>query len=589
MAAMERMTSSAALDRLTAEYWESYLEANPLNATAIGDPRFDDRLADHTPAGSAATIRRFEALLARADSIDPADETPAERTTLSALRGSLAADLAELRTGLLEWNLNPLEGAPVDFLTIPAYQRLETPEDGAKMVARWREMGRYTDQQLATLRASVADGRVASVSPIRRTIAVLEEVLDAPIEQWPLLDPITTLDETEGWSEEEKTRFTRELHWAVEATIRPAFIRLHDALVLEILPAARSDAEPGMCAIEGGDEGYHHLIRMHTSLDVDAAHLHRVGHDEIARIDGEITELAGRTLGVASLGPALAALRADPTLFFASREEVFQKAAASLERAKSVAPEWFGRLPAASCVILEMPGHEEDHVGAAYYRPSAEDGSRPGQYVVNTSNPHERPRYEAEALAYHEAVPGHHLQGALGQDLRGLPDFRRHLGPTAYFEGWGLYAERLADEMGLYTGDLDRLGMLSFDAWRAARLVVDTGIHAMGWSRQAAIDYMLAHTALSPRAVADEVDRYIALPGQALAYKTGQLELLRIRDAARGRLGSAFDIRGFHDAILSDGALPLPTLAEVVSAWADRVAAAGLVPLPIDAPIAAAS
>ncbi len=269
--------------------------------------------------------------------------------------------------------------------------------------------------------------------------------------------------------------------------------------MLEVLPAARPDGEPGMCAVAGGDEGYHHLIRMHTSLDVDAAQLHRTGHDEIDRIDREIVELAGRTLGVSSLGLALSALRADPGLFFASRREVFDKAAASLERAREVAPRWFGRLPLASCVILEMPAHEEDHVGAAYYRPSAEDGSRPGQYVVNTSNPQDRPRYEAEALAYHEAVPGHHLQGALGQELRGLPDFRRHLGPTAYFEGWGLYAERLADEMGLYSGDLDRLGMLSFDAWRAARLVVDTGIHAMGWSRQQAIDYMLAHTALSPR------------------------------------------------------------------------------------------
>jgi uncharacterized protein (DUF885 family) len=393
MARMERMTSSAALDGLTAEYWETYLEANPLNATAIGDPRFDDRLADHTPAGTATTIARFEALLARADALDPAGETPADRTTLSALRGSLAADIAELRTGLLEWNINPLEGAPVDFLTIPAYQRLETPEDGARMVARWREMGRYTDQQLATLRASLADGRVASVSPVRRTITVLEEVLDAPIERWPLLDPLATLDELEGWSPDEKTRFSNELRWAVEATVRPAFIRLHDALVLEILPAARPDGEPGMCAVAGGDEGYHHLIRMHTSLDVDAAQLHRTGHDEIDRIDREIVELAGKTLGVSSLGLALAALRAEPTLFFASRREVFDKAAASLERARAVAPQWFGHLPLASCVILEMPSHEEDHVGAAYYRPSAEDGSRPGQYVVNTSNPQERPRY----------------------------------------------------------------------------------------------------------------------------------------------------------------------------------------------------
>jgi uncharacterized protein (DUF885 family) len=588
MAAMDRMTSSAALEALAAEYWATYLEANPINATAIGDPRFDDRLADHTPAGTAATIARFEALLARADAMDPATHDQADRTTLSALRGSLAADIAELRTGLLEWNLNPLEGAPVDFLTIPAYQRLETPEDGARMVSRWHAMGRYTDQQLATLRASLADGRVGSVSPIRRTISVLEEVLDSPVDRWPLLDPLATLDELEGWSGDERTRFADALREAVEETIRPAFIRLHDALVLEVLPAARADTEAGICTVSGGDEAYRGLIRMHTSLDVDAEHLHRIGHDEIARIDGEIVALARRTLGVGSLGLALAALRADRSLFFATRRDVFEKAAASLDRANEITPDWFGRLPATSCAIREMPAHEEEHVGAAYYWPAAEDGSRPGQYVVNTSNPQERPRYEAEALTYHEAVPGHHLQGALGQELHGLPAFRRHLGPTAYFEGWGLYAERLADEMGLYTGDLDRLGMLSFDAWRAARLVVDTGIHAKAWSRQAAMDYMLAHTALTPRAIADEVDRYISLPGQALAYKTGQLELLRIRGEAQERLGAAFDIRGFHDAILSNGALPLPTLGEVVSAWADGIAREP-VSLPVPARIAAAS
>jgi uncharacterized protein (DUF885 family) len=317
-------------------------------------------------------------------------------------------------------------------------------------------------------------------------------------------------------------------------------------------------------------------------VDVDAETLHAIGHAEIERIDAEMLELAGRTLGSRTLAEALAALRADPSLYFTSREEVFQKAAASLRRANDAAPAWFGRLPAAACTILEMPAHEEDHSGAAYYRAPATDGSRAGVYVVNTSNPTERPCYEAEALAYHEAVPGHHLQGALGQEVDGLPEFRRHLGPSAYFEGWGLYAERLADEMGLYSGDVDRIGMVSFDSWRAARLVVDTGLHAMGWSRQEAIDFMLAHSALAPRAVADEVDRYIALPGQALSYKTGQLELMRMRRDAERRLGPAFDIRGFHDAILSDGALPLPTLARLVESWADRLAGPAS-PVPVHA------
>jgi uncharacterized protein (DUF885 family) len=303
---------------------------------------------------------------------------------------------------------------------------------------------------------------------------------------------------------------------------------------------------------------------------VSAATLHETGLREVARVDEQLRDLACGTLGVRELEAALAALRGDPALHFSTSEEVFAKAASSLARAREAAPDWFGRLPLAQCDIVPMAELEEAHAGAAYYRIPANDGSRPGQYVLNTSAPQHRPRYELEALTYHEAIPGHHLQIALGQELDELPLFRRNLGPTAYFEGWGLYAERLADEMGLYSSDLDRIGQLSFDAWRAGRLVVDTGIHAMGWSRSEAIDFMLRHTALAPQSIVDEVDRYIVTPGQALAYKTGQLELLRLRDDTRATMGAAFDLRAFHDTVLAGGALPLPTLRTVVAEWASR-------------------
>ena len=213
-----------------------------------------------------------------------------------------------------------------------------------------------------------------------------------------------------------------------------------------------------------------------------------------------------------------------------------------------------------------MLAHEERHSTIAYYREPPTDGSRPGRYYVNTYAPETRPRYEAEALAFHEAVPGHHLQIAIGQELDRLPAFRRHAETTAFVEGWALYTERLSDEMGLYTGDLDRIGMLSFDAWRASRLVVDTGMHALGWSRDAAISFMLAHTALAANNIANEVDRYIGWPGQALAYKIGQLEIRALRGEAKEALGSGFDIRGFHDAVLGHGALPLGALREAVTA-----------------------
>jgi uncharacterized protein (DUF885 family) len=252
-------------------------------------------------------------------------------------------------------------------------------------------------------------------------------------------------------------------------------------------------------------------------------------------------------------------------MYFGSRQEVFAKAETALDRARAAIPGWFGILPVSACVVVPIAEHEEKHSTIAYYRQPAVDGSRPGQYYINTSEPETRPRYEAEALAYHESIPGHHLQIAIAQELTGLPDFRRHLGPTAFFEGWGLYTERLADEMGLYSGDLDRIGVLSFDAWRACRLVVDTGIHALGWTRRQAIDFTLEHTALAENNVSNEVDRYIVWPGQALAYKIGQLELLRMRDEARRDLGPAFDIRAFHDAVLGNGALGLKPLGQIVA------------------------
>jgi uncharacterized protein (DUF885 family) len=590
---MDDPTPRTRLDALGGTYWEAYLETHPLFATAIGDARYDDQLSDPTDSGVATTRARFAGLLDELDALDAMDadapdapdapeapeasETPGglredDRITRDALRESLSADIADLDTGLLAWNIDPIEGVPVDFLSVPDYQRLQTPEDGRHMVARWCAMATYTDDHLASLRRSLADGRVACRAPADRTAAILAEILDTPVEDWPLLAPLVDLDALPGWSTVERERFAAALWAAVNDEIRPAFARLHDALVTEILPAARPAEQPGMGHVEGGLDGYRGLIRVHTSLDLDAGDLHRIGLEEIARIDAEIDALAGRTLGTASLADALAALRGDPALYFTTRDEVYDKAASSLARAREAIPDWFGRLPKAPCEIVRMGPHEEDHSTIAYYRQPAADGTRPGRYYLNTASPQTKPRYEAEALAYHESIPGHHLQIAIAQELPHLPEFRRHLGPTAFFEGWGLYTERLADEMGLYTGDLDRIGVLSFDAWRAARLVVDTGMHALGWPRDRAIAFMHAHTALASDNIANEVDRYIVLPGQALAYKTGQLEILRLRAEAQERLGAGFDIRGFHDTVLGNGALALMALRGIVSAWVERQA-----------------
>jgi uncharacterized protein (DUF885 family) len=288
---------------------------------------------------------------------------------------------------------------------------------------------------------------------------------------------------------------------------------------------------------------------------------------EIERTDRDLVELGGRVLGTTDLATVQAALRSDPALHFSTSDEIFAAAVATLERARQALPAAFGRLPRATCVVMEIPPHEARHTTIAYYVWPATDGSRPGRYYVNTSDPLSRPRYDAETLAYHESVPGHHLQIAIAQELEQLPAFRRMLGPTAYSEGWALYAEVVAQEMGLLTGDLDRLGRISSQAWRAARLVVDTGMHAFGWTRQQAIDFLSEHTALAGNNIVNEVDRYIVWPGQALAYLTGQQEILRLRHEARVAVGDRFELRSFHDAILGAGAVSLGTLSELVARY----------------------
>jgi uncharacterized protein (DUF885 family) len=297
--------------------------------------------------------------------------------------------------------------------------------------------------------------------------------------------------------------------------------------------------------------------------------------DEITRrLPEEYAEIGGRAFGLHDVTAVFGHLRSDPDLRYSSGDEIMADAAAALDRAKAAMGDWFGRLPESDCAIVAVPDYLAADSPAAYYFPPAGDGSRPGTYYVNTHAPEEKSRTEAESIGYHEAIPGHHLQLAIAAELTDLPAFQRFgFGNTAYVEGWALYTERLADEMGLYGGDLDRLGMLTADAWRAGRLVVDTGLHALGWTRRQAIDFFLEHTPLDEGEVTVEIDRYIGMPGQALAYKAGQREIFRLRRLAQDRLGDRFDIKGFHDAVLAHGAVTLPILGDLVEEWITSVAA----------------
>ena len=353
----------------------------------------------------------------------------------------------------------------------------------------------------------------------------------------------------------------------VTRVVRPAYEAYRVALVDEVLPKARPDERCGVRWIEDGEVVYQRAIRRYTTLEMTPLDIHQIGLEEIAGLSSEYLRLGGSALGLHDLQEIFEHLRTDPTLRFTNGDEVRAAAQDAMDRARAAMPEWFGRLPIADCVMAEISGGAEE-APLGYYLPPATDGSRPGSYYINTSEPTTRTRYEYEALAFHESIPGHHLQLAIAQELEDVPEFRKHANVTAYSEGWGLYTERLADEMGLYTSDVTRLGMASFDSWRAGRLVVDTGMHALGWSRQEAIDYLTTNSPQAPNNIEAEVDRYIGWPGQALGYKLGQREIFRLRAAAQDRLGDRFDIKGFHDTVLDSGPVPLSTLARLVDDWA---------------------
>jgi uncharacterized protein (DUF885 family) len=551
------------LDRLADDFWDAVLVADPTQGTAIGEHRYGDRLSDISAAGRAAQARRFEEIGIGLESLPPEADRQAALTR-AALKQAIGDRLALLAADADSYTVDAMSGPQASFLSIPSYQPLRNVADGEAMRARWSEMGPWLDQKIAELQRGAAEGRAPVASSVRRVIAQLDELLAGPVEDSPLLLPLKA--EHVDWDDAAWRAFEVGLADAVRDRVRPAFARYRAYLADDVVAGARDDDHVGLCHLPGGAENYAGLARAHTTTDWSPQEIHEIGLAEISQIDSQITELGAKALGAPDLAGTLAALRGDPSVHFASGEEIVAVAEASLARAVAAIPDWFGRLPQARCEVTRMEPHEEQHSTIAYYREPPQVGSRPGRYYINTYAPETRPRYEAEALAFHEAVPGHHLQVAIGQELEHLPAFRRHAETTAFVEGWGLYAERLANEMGLYSGDLDRLGMLSFDAWRACRLVVDTGMHALGWSRDAAIQFMVDHSALAPNNIINEVDRYIGWPGQALAYKIGQLAILRLRSETEARLGSSFDIRSFHDVVLGHGALPLGTLAESVAA-----------------------
>jgi uncharacterized protein (DUF885 family) len=565
-----------ALAALCTDLWEAMLAADPIWAGFRGDARYLGALPDPSPTGLERERATLDALQHRARALDAATLSPDDAETLELLRDELRGRLIVLDSRMDEWTVDPLEGPVLRLFSLAPDQPTRTPEQRAALLQRWAAMGPYIDGCAERLRRGLADGRVASRHPVELAIAQLQRLLDQPVTDWPLATP--KMDDALTAAERDALR--SQLPPLLTAGLRPAIERYRDVLILQVLPAARDDDHPGLVALPGGRELYEQLVLVHTGLPLGAEELRDFGFAEIARIRAETAELSARVFGEdaaagltgelrtdALVRQAQERLRHDPALHFTTREEVQAKAEQALARAEAAVPAVFGRLPVTPCIVVRIPAAEEPETTIAYYRAPASDGSLPGRYFINTFAPETRPRYDAEVLAFHEAVPGHHLQIALAQETTDLPRFRRETGSTAYVEGWALYTERLCDELQLYSSDLDRLGMLSFDAWRACRLVVDTGLHSFGWTRQQAIDYMVANTLLAENNVANEIDRYIVWPGQAVSYKTGQREILELRDEAKQRLGDRFKLPDFHGVVLGSGAVSLRVLRANVEDW----------------------
>lgn len=557
------MTASEALAQLAADYWEGVLQRDPVTATFFGDYRYNDKLPDAGPDGRAAQERAFRDVLQRLEPIRPDQLNTDERVTRDMLRLAAEQGLAALPYRLDEMAVDQMSGPQVWLPELLNWHPLDTDEHVGQLVARYEAFGRYVDQYLDSLRDGVRDGRTATRMATERVVGQLRALLGTPPVESTLYGP------AKAWPAHADA-----LLRALERTVYPAYQRMLELLQGEYLNE-HARVEPGVWSVKDGGPVYALLCRQHTTTELRPDELHQIGLDELAGIHLEMREIMAR-LGDRSgeIRTATERLTHDPANLPSSREEIVETAERLLEQAQAALPRAFGKLPHIPCIVKPIEEYRERDSVAAFYYPPAGDGSRPGIFYVNTYDPRSRPRHTMPALTFHEAVPGHHLQIALSTEARDLPEFRR-LGAdvTAYVEGWALYTERLADELGLYPDDQARYGMLGYQAWRACRLVVDTGMHHLRWSRQQGIDFFLQNVGLTERETVNEVDRYIIWPGQALSYKIGQREIEAARRSASATLGARFDLRAFHDEVLAHGAIPLSTLRGAVEAWtAERTA-----------------
>ena len=549
---------------LSNDFFQNSLDASPTSAIMRGHKAYFDKIEELTEEQFASDGKNVDDYMKRLGEIEFNSLSNRERVTYGMLEFALGSN----KDSLLDkgWEFSAGVAGFTGFL-IDYNQQMFIPDmESADLLLKRLELYKRLFNQIASVQKTGLDNsRVATERNLLRTIDQLENYLETTLDNDPLLlvnfSPNISDGDMSNWKEKAKV--------IIESNIRPSVLSYLEQLRTEHLPKGRSDDKSGIMWIEGGEEVYLRSLRKYTGhKDTTVKEVHEIGMSEIERLKKEFFEVGKNVFSeVNSPEDVIHKMQTDPAMRYESKEQMLQLAVDTIERAYKPLAEWFTVFPKSPCKVLPVPAAAEQHAPPAYYYPPLPDGSRDGTYFLNTYKAETKSIFESESVAFHEAIPGHHLDRTIAVELQDVPDFQRYVASTAFVEGWGLYSEQLANEMGLYSNDVQQLGRLGNDAWRACRLVLDTGMHGMGWSRDKAIKFFKANSPIEEINAEIETDRYIAWPGQACSYKMGQLKIEELRRKAENELGDKFDIRHFHDEVLCDGGITLPILENKINTF----------------------
>lgn len=550
------------LNNLVSEYWEYSLKQSPIFASFIGDKRYNDQLDSQSEESIKRDAAMKQAYLAKFQAISPAGFPQQEKLNRELEMRGIQRDLGFFDLNLWQIPVSQVDGIHIDLPQLVSVLAFESVKDYTDYISRLHQIPRLFDETISDMRLGMANGMMPPKFLLEKVVEQSNGIASAAPDKSPFAEPFQKFPE--AFSDADKTRLKAEGIAAIQNEVNPAYAKFTAFVKSDYVPRGRS--EVGIWSLPNGDAIYKFMVRQSTTTDVEPEKIHQIGLQQVAEIEEQMQAVA-KKLGYKDFKALAAAIAADPKLHGQSREQILDLYRRYIDQMKPKLPTLFGRLPKADVIVLPVESFRENDAPDAQYIPGTPNGSRPGHVMVNTSNPQKRSLIDVEATAYHEGVPGHHLQGTIAQEDSLLPPFRQHAFWGAYIEGWALYSERLGKEAGFYQDPYQEYGRLESEMWRAIRLVVDTGLHYKHWTRDQVVQYFHDHSAIDEVSVQSETNRYISWPGQALSYKMGQLQILDLRAKAQKELGASFDIREFHDQIIDSGALPLDVLAEQIDGW----------------------